>query len=308
MKYLITGGCGFIGSHISEALVKDGHEVVIFDDLSSGYERNISHFRSRVEFIKGDVRDVNTLDRAVRGMDYVFHEAALVSVFDSVERPADNNAINITGTLNVLSAARAHRVKRVVMASSAAAYGNEPALPKNEAMRPAPESPYALAKITGEYYMHVFHSLYGLETVALRYFNVYGPRQDPSSMYSGVISKFSDVLKKGGSPVIFGDGAQSRDFVYVKDVVKANLLAMHSEKAGKGDVFNVATGKGVSLLELLGAMCKLFGGNAEPVFKAARAGDIRHSLADIARARDVLGYSPQYSLENGLKELFNQSF
>ena len=304
MKYLITGGCGFIGSHIAEALVKEDHDVVVFDNLSSGYEKNISSIRSRVEFVKGDIRDPEALSCAMKGADFVFHEAALVSVFDSVERPADNNAINITGTLNVLSAARANKVKRVVMASSAAVYGNEPSLPKKEEMRPEPESPYALAKITDEYYMHVFHALYGLETVALRYFNVYGPRQDPTSMYSGVISKFSDVLKKGAVPVIFGDGKQSRDFVFVKDVVRANLLAMTSPEAGKSGVFNVATGRAVSLLELLQVMCGLLGKKVEPLFKDARAGDIRHSLADISRARAGLGYSPQYSMEEGLKELF----
>jgi UDP-glucose 4-epimerase len=307
MKYLITGGCGFIGSHIAEALVKDGQDVVVFDNLSSGYERNISHIRSRVEFVKGDIRDPDALNRAVKGANFLFHEAALVSVFDSVERPADNDAINITGTLNVLSAARAHKVKRVVMASSAAVYGNEPTLPKKESQRPEPESPYALAKIADEHYMHVFHSLYGLETVSLRYFNVYGPRQDPSSMYSGVISKFTEVLTKGGAPVIFGDGRQSRDFVFVKDVVQANLLAMRSEKAGRGDVFNVATGRAITLLELLQAMGGLLGLKAEPAFKEARAGDIRHSLADTGLAKTALGYSPRYSIETGLKELFSYS-
>lgn len=307
MKYLITGGCGFIGSHIAEALVSEGEEVMVYDNLSSGYEKNISTIRNKVRFILGDIREPEALERAMAGVDFVFHEAALVSVFDSVERPQDNNAINITGTLNVLTAARNQRVKRVVMASSAAVYGNNPELPKREEMRPEPESPYALAKITDEYYMRVFHTLYGLETACLRYFNVFGPRQDPSSMYSGVISKFSDVLKKGATPTIFGDGQQTRDFVYVKDVVQANLLAVRSPEAGRSGVYNVATGKGISLLELLQTMCKLLGRDVTPIFKEARAGDIRHSLADISSAARILNYSPRYSVEAGLKELFAYS-
>ncbi len=303
MKYVVTGGCGFIGSHIVEALSEAGHSVVVVDNLSSGHERNLAHIGGEVKLVKGDVRDPALLATAMVGADYVFHEAALVSVFDSVERPGDNHDINITGTLNVLQAARRAGVKRVVMASSAANYGNAPELPKREDMKPEPESPYALAKVAGEYYMRSFHTLYGLETVSLRYFNVYGPRQDPSSMYSGVISRFMDLVRNGKTPVIFGDGMQTRDFVFVKDVVQANLLAMRSERVGHGEAFNVATGSQTSLLQLLDAIARLFGRDVRPEFQPARAGDIRDSFADISRARSMLGYEPLFSISEGLRAL-----
>jgi nucleoside-diphosphate-sugar epimerase len=301
--YLITGGAGFIGSHIAEALLERGGKVRVFDNLSSGHLENLAAFKDRVEFVKGDVRDAIALSQAMKGVRYVYHEAALVSVFDSVERPLDNNDINITGTLNVLRAAKAAGAQRLLIASSAANYGNNPALPKREDMLPEPESPYAIGKIVGEYYLRIFSSLYGLETVSLRYFNVFGPRQDPRSMYSGVISKFTDVLAKGQTPTIFGDGGQTRDFVFVKDVVQANILAMHSDKVGKGEVFNVGTGRKASLLDLLDALCDAFGVKVQPVFKEARAGDIRHSLSDITKIRTTLGYEPKYTLHQGLKEL-----
>ncbi len=303
MKYFITGGCGFIGSHIAEELVKKGETVIVYDNLSSGYEHNIRHIRNTSTLIKGDIRDFDVLSDAMKGADYVFHEAALVSVFDSVDRPEDNHSINITGTMNVLLAARENKVRRVVMASSAAVYGNDPVLPKTEQMLPQPESPYALSKITGEYYMRVFSDIYNVETVSLRYFNVFGPRQDPSSMYSGVISKFTDVLKKKETPVIFGDGKQTRDFVYVKDVVRANLLAMHSDKAGKGEAFNIATNKSCNLLELVETVNDILNIDIKPVFREVRAGDIQHSYASTDRAKDILGYSPAYSLKEGLEEL-----
>jgi nucleoside-diphosphate-sugar epimerase len=303
MKYFITGGCGFIGSHIAEELANRGESVVIYDNLSSGYEHNIQHIQDKCTFIKGDIREFQQLCESMNGADYVFHEAALVSVFDSVERPEDNHSINLTGMLNVLLAARENKVRRVVFASSAAVYGNDPVLPKTEDMVPQPESPYALAKITGEYYLRVFSSLYNVETVSLRYFNVFGPRQDPSSMYSGVISKFTDMLKNGATPLIFGDGKQTRDFVYVKDVVQANLLAMHTDKAGKGEVFNVATNNTCSLLELIDIMNTILGTDIKPAFRDARAGDIRHSYASVDRAKAVLGYAPAYSLKAGLESL-----
>jgi len=303
MTYLITGGCGFIGSHIAEALVAEGHKVIAYDNLSSGYLKNIAHLRDKVEFVKADVRDLDSLIRSCKRVDYVFHEAALVSVFESVEQPVVNNDVNITGTMNVLLAARANGVKRVVMASSAANYGNDPRLPKREDMTPLPESPYALAKICDEYYMSIFHKLYGIETTCLRYFNVYGPRQDPSSMYSGVISKFNDVVKSGATPMIFGDGQQTRDFVFVKDIVQGNMLAMHSPNAGKGDVYNIATGSTTTLVQLLEAVARQYGKEVKPVFKDARAGDIRHSYADISRAKTVLGYAPKYDINAGLNEL-----
>lgn len=303
-SYLITGGAGFIGSHIAEALAAEGHRVRVFDNLSSGYAKNLEHIKGDVELIVGDIRDPDLLADAMGGIQYVFHEAALVSVFDSVNRPMDNNDINITGTLNVLEACRARRIRRIVMASSAAVYGNNPELPKREDMRPEPESPYAIGKIVGEYYFRVYHRLYGLETVALRYFNVFGPRQDPSSMYSGVISKFTDVLSKKQTPVIFGDGRQTRDFVFVKDIVQANLKAMRSPAAGKGEAFNVGTGRRSSLLDLLSALADLAGVKAEPEFREVRAGDIRDSVSDISAARSVLGYEPEYDLKSGLRRLW----
>lgn len=302
-RYLITGGAGFIGSHIAEALLDEGHAVVAFDNLSSGHLANLDHLRGRIGFIQGDVRDRAAIGTAMKGCDCCFHEAALVSVFESVEKPFDNHDINMSGTLNVLQAARDAGVKRVVFASSAAIYGNDPALPKREDMRPQPASPYAAGKITGEYYLSIFAQLYGVQTVSLRYFNVFGPRQDPRSMYSGVISKFTDDLKNGRQPTIFGDGQQTRDFVFVKDIAQANLKAMHSPNAGQGEAFNVATGKTVSLLDLLGTLGDLTGRKVEPCLKEARKGDIRHSSADISRIRAVLGYEPRFSLREGLSEL-----
>ncbi len=300
---LITGGCGFIGSHIAEALVNEGCAVRVFDNLSSGHEQNIAPVRDKVDFIKADIRNMEALQQAVRGIDCIFHQAALVSVFDSIKRPLANNDINISGTLNVLKAAKDAGVRRVVAASSAAVYGNDPRLPKQESMKPQPESPYAIAKITGEYYLKAFYKLYGLETVSLRYFNVFGPRQDPSSMYSGVISKFTDVLNEGKNPVIYGDGRQTRDFIFVKDVARANLLAMRSDKAGHGEILNVATGNRTSLLALLAVLGELYGMKIQPEFKEARAGDIKNSAADISLARDVLGFSQGFSLREGLEVL-----
>jgi UDP-glucose 4-epimerase len=301
--YLITGGAGFIGSHIAEELAGEGHRVRIFDNLSSGHLSNLDHLQGKVDFVEGDVRDRKAIEEAMRGMEFCFHEAALVSVFESVEKPFENHEINMTGTLNVLNAARKSGVKRFVFASSAAVYGNDPALPKSEEMRPQPASPYAAGKIAGEYYLSIFAQLYGLQTVSLRYFNVFGPRQDPKSMYSGVISKFTDDIRAGRTPTIFGDGQQTRDFVFVKDVVQANIRAMRSPGAGAGEAFNVATGKTASLLELLRVLGGCSGMQITPVLKEARQGDIRHSSASIAKARSVLGYEPNFSLEAGLEIL-----
>lgn len=305
MRYLVTGGCGFIGSHICEALVAQGAAVRVFDNLASGFERNIASFRDKVEFVKADVREPEALKSAMVGVDYVFHEAALVSVFDSVNRPLDNHEINLTGTLNVLMAAKAAGVKRVVVASSAAVYGNDPALPKTEDMRPQPESPYALAKIAKEYYMSAFSKLYGLQTVSLRYFNVYGPRQDPASMYSGAVSRFVDAVRAGQNPTVFGDGQQTRDFVFVKDVVQANLAAMHMDGLGGGEAFNIGTGRSTSLLDLLAALRELTGRSFDVQFKPERAGDIRHSVSSIDRARRMLKYEPGYDIKRGLSELLS---
>ncbi len=302
-KFLITGGCGFIGSHIAEALVNDGEDVVIFDNLSSGYEHNIAHIKDKVTFINGDVRDIEALRNAMRGVTHVFHEAALVSVFESVEKPYENHEINLTGTLNVLTAASEVKAKRLVVASSAAIYGNDPTLPKTETMVPQPESPYALAKITKEYYLSIFNKLYGLETISLRYFNVFGPRQDPISMYSGVISKFVDVISAGKDPTVFGDGLQTRDFVFVKDVVQANILAINAPSEICGNSFNVGTGKQTSLLQLLDSLKNITGNDFTVNFKEARAGDIKHSVSDISKAVKLLGYKPEYDIQTGLQQL-----
>ena len=302
-NYLITGGAGFIGSHIAEELTGEGHNVRIFDNLSSGHLHNLDHLKGKVEFVKGDVRDRAAIEAAMKGVDFCYHEAALVSVFESVEKPFDNHDINMTGALNVLNAAKLAGAKRVVFASSAAIYGHDPALPKREDMRPQPASPYAAGKITGEYYLSIFAQLYGVQTVSLRYFNVFGPRQDPKSMYSGVISKFSDDLKAGRTPTIFGDGQQTRDFVFVKDIVQANIKAMRSPNAGNGEAFNVATGQTASLLDMLRVLGELTGKTITPNFRDARQGDIRHSSADIARAREILGYEPRFNLKSGLEIL-----
>jgi UDP-glucose 4-epimerase len=327
MKYLVTGGAGFIGSHIVDALVAAGHQVVVLDNFSSGKRENLKD--APTQLVEGDIRDPETCLKAAEGCDGVFHEAALVSVPDSVNRPRDNHDINITGTLNVLEAARAQRVKRVVFASSAAIYGDNPELPKRENMLPEPKSPYALAKLTGEYYLKVYAECFGLETVALRYFNVFGPRQDPSSMYSGVISIFSERIKKGLPITIYGDGQQTRDFVNVADVVQANLLAMHVDcqksevKGQRSDhlnphqlttdnhqlisgnfvALNVATGKSTSLLSLLNGLETIVGKTVERKFMPVRDGDIQHSLADISKIRNVLGYTPAIELKDGLDRL-----
>ncbi len=303
MNVLITGGAGFIGSHIAEALVTEGHRVRIFDNLSSGHLSNLDPLKDRVEFVRGDVRDRAALGTAMQGMTHCFHEAALVSVFESVEKPFDNHDINMSGTLNVLQAARDAGTQRVVFASSAAIYGNDPELPKRETMRPQPASPYAAGKITGEYYLSIFAQLYGVQTVSLRYFNVFGPRQDPKSMYSGVISKFTDDVKAGRAPTIFGDGQQTRDFVFVKDVVQANLKAMFGDKVGAGEACNVATGQTASLLDMVRVLGELTGRTITPNFKDARKGDIQHSSADIAKARQLLGYEPKFTLKTGLQAL-----
>ncbi|MEI6788819.1 MAG: SDR family oxidoreductase [bacterium] len=304
-KTLVTGGAGFIGSHIAEALVAEGVEVRILDNFSSGKRENLKGFGSAIEVVEGDICDPAALAGAMQGVKHVFHEAALVSVTVSVEHPMDNDSINIRGTLNVLQAAREAGVKRVVLATSAAVYGNNPELPKRETMLPEPESPYALGKLAGEYYMKLYSHLYGVETVSLRYFNVFGPRQDGKSMYSGVISRFAADIRQGRAPTIFGDGGQTRDFVFVKDVVHANLLAMKTDSVGKGEIFNVATGRQITLLKLWEILKGISGSDLKPGFKEARLGDIRHSVADISRIRKDLGYEPKFSMEEGLSALMD---
>jgi len=302
-RILVTGGCGFIGSHLCEALLERGNSVRVLDDLSSGHRENLASLGNRVELLVGDVRDPAVVTEALRDVAGVFHEAALVSVFDSVERPGDCHDINATGTLNVLQAARAEGVRRIVFAGTAAAYGNNPVLPKHEGMVPEPASPYAASKIAGEHLLRVFSHLYGLETVTLRYFNVYGPRQNPASPYSGVISKFLSDLKAERAPTIFGDGLQSRDFVFVKDVVQANLQAMFGREPGNGSVYNIASGRTATLLDLCDTLGRLAQQPFTPQHRDPRAGDIRHSAADISKAQHALDYNPHYDLETGLREL-----
>jgi UDP-glucose 4-epimerase len=304
MKALVTGGAGFIGSHIAERLVREGHEVVLYDNLSSGRRENFAHFADLVTFAHADVRDAPQLDYhlGVAGCDVLFHQAAVVSVPYSVEHPQETHDVNIQGTLNVLHAAKRRGVKRVVFACSAAVYGEEPTLPKGEDMAPAPISPYGVEKMCGEMYMKAWSSLYGVETVSLRYFNVFGPRQDPRSPYSGVISVFVDRALKGTQPTVFGDGTQSRDFVFVANVVDANLCAA-TRQGVSGRAFNVACGKRTTLNELLAILGRIVGRDLTPVYAAPRAGDIKDSVADITRARELLGYDPRVGVEEGLRIL-----
>ena len=304
MRVLVTGGAGFIGSHLAERLVRDHHEVRIVDNLFSGHRENLEGFADKVEFVLGDIRDAALLERLCEGCQLVYHEAAVVSVPYSVEHPQETHDVNIQGTLNVLQAARRQKVKRVVFACSAAVYGEEPGLPKVETMAPAPIAPYGLEKIAGEYYLGIFHRLYGVEGVSLRYFNVFGPRQDPRSPYSGVISIFVDRVLAGESPLVLGDGEQCRDFVFVENVVEANLRAgMVPEAAGR--CYNIGCGHRTTLNDLLRMLGRLSGQTVEPHHGPARPGDIRESLADISRARSELGYAPRVGVEEGLRALLS---
>ena len=304
MRALVTGGAGFIGSHIAERLLAEGHAARIYDNFSSGKRANLVPLGGRAEVIEADVRDAGALDRAAEGCDVVFHEAAVVSVPYSVEHPQETHDVNIQGTLNVLQAARARGVRRVVFACSAAIYGEDPALPKHETMAPAPMSPYGVEKITSEYYLQTWQKLYGVETVSLRYFNVFGPRQDPTSAYSGVISIFVDRALKKEQPTIFGDGEQCRDFVYVDNVVDANMRAATAPAARvSGRAYNVACGERTTLNALLASVARIVGTSVGAKYAPPRAGDIRESVADISRARAELGYEPRVGLEEGLRQL-----
>lgn len=293
-KVIITGGAGFIGSNLAEALAGE-NEVIVVDDFSTGKKENLRGIDAGL--IEGSIVDLGLLRKAFDGATCVFHLGAIASVQRSVEDPLLVNEVNLLGTLNVMTAARDAGVRRVVFASTAAVYGTSPELPKQEAMKPDPRSPYAVAKLAGEHYASVFQDLYGLETVALRFFNVFGPRQDPSSEYSGVISRFISAVLKGEQPVIFGDGEQTRDFVFVQDVVKACILASKGRSTG---VFNVARGESTSLNQLLKMLARITGREVRPRYDSARAGDIRHSLADISKAERI-GYRPEYAVEEGLK-------
>ncbi len=299
-KYLVTGGAGFIGSHIATALVERGDSVRVLDNLSTGTKANLAHLGGKVDLIEGDLLDRSAVDQAVEGVDVVYHQAALASVPRSVLKPLDTNAACVTGTLNVLDASKEAGVGRVVYAGSSSAYGNQPHMSKRESDLAMPLSPYAAAKLAGELYCRAFTATYGLETVVIRYFNVFGPRQDPKSEYSAVIPLFVTAMLAGKRPTVFGDGLQSRDFTYIDNVVAGNLAAADAPNAA-GKVFNVACGRQFSLLDLLASINRVLETNIEPIFADARAGDVKESLADITAARGVLGYEPVVSFEEGLR-------
>ncbi|TWT47694.1 SDR family oxidoreductase [Botrimarina hoheduenensis] len=296
--HLVTGGAGFIGSHLATALVERGDRVRVLDNLSTGFERNLAGC-PEVELVVGDVCDPSVVDRAVQGVDTVFHEAAMASVPASMRTPLISHAACMTGTVQVLDSARRAGVRRVLIAASSAAYGDRPFAAKRETDAVEPLSPYAASKIASELYCQAFTRSFGLETVALRYFNVYGPRQDPASEYSAVIPIFVTKMLGGVRPTVFGDGQQSRDFVFIGDVVRANLLAADAVQAS-GQVINVATGRHTTLLDLIAAINGAMGTAVEPIFAEPRQGDVRESLADITTARQILGYEPQVSLREGL--------
>jgi len=296
--YLVSGGAGFIGSHLVEELVRRGERVRVVDNLSTGKRQNIAHLSS-VEFVEGDLADLDVAQRAVAGIEYVLHQAAIPSVPRSVEDPITSNRANIEATLNILVAARDAGVRRLVYAGSSSAYGDTPTLPKVETMATAPLSPYALQKLVGEQYCQMFTRLYGLETVTIRYFNVFGPRQDPSSPYSGVISLFISGLCDGRQPTIYGDGEHTRDFTYVANVVDGVLRACTAAEAS-GEVINVATGGRISLNTLFNTIRQLVDANVNPMYSAPRPGDVKDSQADISKARRLLGYEPSISFEEGL--------
>jgi nucleoside-diphosphate-sugar epimerase len=322
--YLITGGAGFIGSNIAEHLVRAGKTVRVFDNFSSGKRENLDGVvaqasppvlkhpsqagtpapptPSQLEIIEGDLRVLESVKHAMTGVRYVLHLGAIPSVPRSVEDPVTTNQANITGTLNVLIAARETGVRRVVFSSSSSVYGDSPVLPKHEAMPPLPLSPYAVHKIAGEYYCRIFYQLYGLETVSLRYFNVFGPRQDPQSQYAAVIPRFITAILKGESPTVYGDGRQTRDFSHVENIIDANLVACNAGKEALGESFNIACGGRISLLDLIATINQIAGKNIAPKFEAARPGDVRDSQADIAKAGKLLGWKPGLRFQAGIEK------
>lgn len=297
MNVVVTGGAGFIGSNLAEELIKK-HEVTVIDNLSTGKIGNLDTIIDKVNFINGSITDLQLLKEAFSNVDTVFHEAAIPSVQRSVDNPLASNEANVDGTLKVLIAARECNVRKVVYASSSSAYGDTPVLPKREDMTPNPKSPYAVSKLTGEYYCRVFSEVYGLKTACLRYFNVYGPRQDPMSQYAAVIPRFITRILARSPPVIYGDGNQTRDFTFVKDVVKANILAMSADAEG---VFNIACAKRVSLNDLAEKIMAITGIDVDPIYEMPRIGDVRDSLADISSAQAKLGYEPDFNLDSGLE-------
>jgi nucleoside-diphosphate-sugar epimerase len=304
MRCLVTGGAGFIGSHTVDELVRRGHGVTALDDLSTGKAENLAGVKSKIQFVRESVTNLDRVREACRGVDCVIHLAAQTSVARSVADPLETHLINVTGTLNVLVAAREAKVKRVVFASSCAVYGKTPVLPIGESVPPAPISPYGASKLAGESYGRVFQEIYGLEFVALRYFNVFGPRQDPGSPYSGVLSLFNAAMMEGTQPTVYGDGEQSRDFVYIGNVVEANLLAAEV-KSAPGHAINIGTGKRTTLNQTLALLGKITGRPAKAKYAAPREGDIRDSQADIALAKNVLGYAPRFGFEEGLRRTWD---
>lgn len=299
--YLVTGGAGFIGSHLVDALLARGETVRVVDNFATGNRQYIESVRDRITFYEVDIADLEALREPMAGVDYVLHQAAIPSVPRSVDDPVLTHEACATGTLNVLIAARDARVKRVVYAASSSAYGDIEGTYKSEDMPPRPLSPYAVAKLVGEQYCQVFYTVYGLETVALRYFNVFGPRQDPNSPYSAVIPLFMKAMLAGKQPTVFGDGTQSRDFTYIENVVQGNLLACQADKRVAGKVINLACGESINLLDLIAAINDLLGTHITPIFDAPRPGDVKHSCADIRLARDLLGFAPVVSFEEGLR-------
>ena len=298
MKFVVTGGAGFIGSHIVEAIA-GSHEVVVIDNFSSGKQENLSRFADSINAIQGSITDLPLLKDTFKGAEGIFHLGAIASVARSVDDPLVTHETNLTGTLNVLLAARDCGVKKVVFSSSSAVYGDEPTLPKKEDMPPAPLSPYAVSKLAGEYYCNVFSELFGMKTVSLRYFNVFGPRQDPHAEYAAVIAKFITRMLNDQPPLIFGDGKQTRDFVFVKDVVQANILAMQSPATG---TFNIGSGQSIDLNTLAGMLAKIMNFYLPPIYDKPRSGDIRHSVSDTQAAKKAFGYKAYHSLENGLAD------
>ena len=301
MKALVTGGAGFIGSHIVDRLLKDGHEVIVLDDFSTGHRSNLPD-NEKLTIIEGDISNQDTVKECMQGIDWVFHKAAVASVPKTVNDPVGSSAVNYQGTLHLLEAATNNNVKRFVFASSAALYGDEPTLPKIETMCPVTLSPYAVDKLASEFACGMYTKLYGLETVCLRYFNVYGPKQDPSSPYSGVISIFTDKLKNKQTPTIFGDGQQTRDFVFVSDVVEANMKAVTTQQ-GTGQYYNIATGKKITLNQLLETLCEIYNIDFNVNYGDVRKGDIKESYAVIEKANSILKWTPSVELSQGLKIL-----
>lgn len=299
--YLVTGGAGFIGSNLVETLVKQGKKVCVIDNFSGGKIENLKPFLNRINLVRGDIRDKKAVKKAVRGVKYVFHEAALCSVPKSIKNPAEFNEVNVTGTLNLLVAAREGGVRRFVFASSSSVYGETKQFPQKEIFSPRPISSYAATKLTGELYCRIFWETYKLPSVSLRYFNVFGPRQRLDDKYAVVIPKFITSVLSGQSPPIYGDGKQSRDFTYIDNVVRANMLALQAPPSAFGKVFNVACGQPVTVLELVRLINKLLAKNIKPIFKPYRTGDIKHSWADVSLARKYLGYKPAVNFAEGLK-------